>query len=709
MTLPSTKAIVRQKAVWGPKRMLAAVALVVFGFSTNSMASGHHTQPAAHAKPGVPGASVKNYKLDDELMRRATTGNPLSTSSVIVELMPGAQLPLEFKNFAQGNKLDIINGQVLQLSNGQLKKLAAYPDIFRVHDNRPLKTHNYRTSITVGAAYVNYLLGYTGAGVGVAVLDSGIATWHDDLTNKSTKLYPYGNQRVAKFVDFVNGRTLPYDDNGHGTHVGGIILGNGYDSQGAKSGIAPGASLVSLKVLDANGQGTISNIIAALNWIIANRTTYNIRVVNLSVGAPIRESYWTDPLTLAVKKVTDLGITVVAAAGNLGKNGAGQLQRGGITAPGNAPWVLTVGASSTMGTITRTDDTMAAFSSSGPTAVDFGAKPDLVAPGTGTVSLAAPGSTFYATKTPYLLAGSLSLGVMPYLALSGTSMAAPVVSGTVALMLQANPNLTPNLIKAILQYTAEEYRGYTSLRQGAGFLNTLGAVRLAKFYASNAVGSSMPIQPVWSRVVLWGNHRLKGGYLNPRANAWATNVVWGTAKTLGLDGENVLWGTACGDASCQNVVWGTNDSTGGNLVQGSNLVWGTSVDALSNVVWGTSVDENVVWGTDCGGADCENVVWGTVDAANVVWGTADGSENVLWGTSDLANVVWGTSADDDVTWGISSSDAVFPPNDAEQQPLPSVDIQFGTVPSIQTDPTADSSTGITSVTSTTTVSVGGIQ
>src|SRR5207249_10032129 len=102
----------------------------------------------------------------------------------------------------------------------------------------------------------------------------------------------------------------------------------------------------------------------------------------------------------------------------------------------------------------------------------------------------------------------------------------------------------------------EEYREYTSLRQGAGFLNTLGAVRLAQFYANNKVGSAMPIQPVWSRVVLWGNHRLKGGYLNPRANAWATNVVWGTAKTLGLDGENVLWGTACGDASCQNVVCG---------------------------------------------------------------------------------------------------------------------------------------------------------
>src|SRR6185503_5033098 len=246
-----------------------------------------------------------------------------------------------------------------------------------------------------------------------------------------------------------------------------------------------GASLVSLKVLDANGVGTISRIIAALNWIAANHATYKIKVVNMSVGAGVYESYWTDPLTLAAKALADKGITVVAAAGNLGKNAAGQLQWGGITAPGNAPWVLTVGASSTMGTDTRSDDQLGAYSSSGPTHIDFAAKPDLVAPGTGTVSLAVPGSTLYVTKAAYLLSGKLGLGSKPYLALSGTSMAAPVVSGTVALMLQANPKLTPNLIKAILQYTAQQYPGYNSLRQGAGFLNTLGAVRLAMFYKTN--------------------------------------------------------------------------------------------------------------------------------------------------------------------------------------------------------------------------------
>jgi subtilisin family serine protease len=191
------------------------------------------------------------------------------------------------------------------------------------------------------------------------VIDSGVTSWHDDLTNSSGGNYPYGNQRVTKFVDFVNGRSQPYDDNGHGSHVAGTILGNGRDSNGEKAGIAPRASLISLKVLDQNGQGTISNFIRALNWIAANAKAYNIRVVNVSIGAAIRESYWTDPLTVAAKAIADKGIAVVVAAGNFGQNADGQLQWGGITAPANAPWVITVGASSTLGTLTRADDEMA--------------------------------------------------------------------------------------------------------------------------------------------------------------------------------------------------------------------------------------------------------------------------------------------------------------------------------------------------------------
>jgi serine protease AprX len=675
---------ISHKAVWGAKAIISTTLVVLLGFASVVSAAGPHSRNARHAKPGVPGQSVKQYKLDDELTRRANR-NPQATSSVIVTLVPGAQLPPEFKKFARSLNLGIINGQVLDLPNNVLRKLEAHPNVFRIHENRPIGKDNYRTSVTVGAAAVRELLGYNGNGIGVAVIDSGIASWHDDFTNKTSKLYPYGNQRVAKFVDFVNGRALPYDDNGHGTHVSGIIAGNGYDSLGLKAGIAPGASIISLKVLDANGQGTIGNIIAALNWIAVNAQTYNIRVVNMSVGASIHESYWTDPLTLATKKVTDKGITVVAAAGNLGKNGNGAKQYGGITAPGNAPWVLTVGASSTMGTLTRLDDTMASFSSRGPTYKDFLAKPDLVAPGVGTVSLSAPGSNFFLTKTQYLLSGILG-PARSYLTLSGTSMAAPVVSGTVAVMLQANPNLTPNLIKAILQYTAQRYSGYKPLEQGAGFLNTLGAVQLARFYATHQVGARIPVQSVWSRQLIWGNHKIKGGYINPKANAWANNVIWGSAKTLGDTGDNIIWGTEC-SGGCDNIIWGTADNSGDNIIWGTsaddNIVWGTEIDG-DNIIWGTSADDNIVWGTDCGGADCDNIIWGTADLDNIIWGTADAGDNIIWGTSDGDNIIWGTSASDDVTWGSSGADTDVFNDDDTFEPVPSAAVEFG---DLTVDPT----------------------
>jgi subtilisin family serine protease len=651
-----------------------------------------HNRPARTATPGAPSARVKNYKIDDAVTKRAG-GNPLMLSRVIVTLNPGAQLPPSFKKYVRGGSLDLINGMALELPNGLIKQLAAQPEVFRIHDDRPTEAHNYRTSVTVGATVVRSTYGYKGDGVGIAVIDSGVAAWHDDLTRGSvTKLFPYGNQRVAKFVDFVNGRTLPYDDNGHGTHVAGIIAGNGYDSLGEKAGIAPNASLVSLKVLDGNGQGSISNVIAALGWVAANYQTYNLRVVNLSVGAPIRESYWTDPLTVACKRVEELGITVVTAAGNRGKNALGQLMYGGITAPGNAPWVLTVGASSTQGTLTRADDVMADYSSAGPTAVDFAAKPDLVAPGSGTISLLSAGSLFSTTKLTSLVAGGLLTGVSkPYLALSGTSMAAPVVSGTVALMLQANPTLTPNLIKAILQYTAEPYPGYNALREGAGFLNSYGAVRLAKFYADNRVGTRMPLQSTWSRRIIWGNHQIRGGYLNPRGNAWATTTVWGAARTV--NGLNIVWGTDCG-SGCDNIVWGTHDANGDNIVWGTqgddNIVWGTGGEdnivwgtlfAGDNIVWGTGSDDNIVWGTDCGGGDCDNIVWGTTDGDNIVWGTADALDNIVWGTNGVDNIVWGTSGDDNIVWGTSGDlidDVVFPDNTAAD-PLPDPSVEFGDV------------------------------
>ena len=413
------------------------------------------------------------------------------------------------------------------------RRLAIAASSQQVALDRPVEGVAERTGASIGATSIRQELGYDGTGIGVAVIDSGVTAWHDDLTGS-------GGQRVRRFVDFVNGRTTPYDDYGHGTHVAGVVAGNGFDSGGARSGIAPGADLIVLKVLDSRGGGHISDVIAALDYVVANKNALQIRVVNLSVSAAVHESYDTDPLTLAAKRAVAAGIVVVAASGNFGRDPEGDPQYGGVTAPGNAPWVLTVGASSHMGTVQRTDDTIAAFSSRGPTAVDYEAKPDLVAPGAGVESLSDPDSAFYTSKASFLLAGTVSTPYLPYLSLSGTSVAAPVVSGTVALMLEANPALTPNAVKAILQYTAQLYPGYDALTQGAGFLNAKGAVELARFFAAPP-GSPYPSSSGWGAQVIWGNQRLRGGRLAPAANAWSPAVTWGAALTPA--GKNVEWGT----------------------------------------------------------------------------------------------------------------------------------------------------------------------
>jgi subtilisin family serine protease len=282
----------------------------------------------------------------------------------------------------------------------------------------------------------------------------------------------------------------------------------------------------------------------------------------------------------------------------------------------------------------------------------------------------------YVTKAAYLLTGSLLWGEKPYLSLTGTSMASPVVAGTVALMLQANPALTPNMVKAILQYTAQWDSQYNALTQGAGFLNSYGAVQLARFFRTAQQGSKLSMPRTWSKQIIWGNHRITGGAIRPNASAFQLGTIWGAARDA--DGDNIVWGTLLKNDG-ENLVWGTADLlSADNLVwgtvrdsNGDNLVWGTSRSG-DNLVWGTlSGDDNIVWGTDCGGADCDNLVWGTsiagdnlvwgtsLSADNLVWGTAALGDNLVWGTSgDVDNLVWGTSSEDDnMTWGNSGEDA----------------------------------------------------
>jgi len=576
----------------------------------------------------VPGSqNGSTSKLDPLLQKRASQF--FGSTRVVVRGVDGVSLSqlsfiVQLTGGSVGRLLPIIGGLSATVPNLSISTIAGSSLVAHVSMDRVAAGAMERTGPTVGATAVRQEFGYDGSGVGVAIIDSGITGWHDDLTDS------LGAQRVARFVDFVNGRQSPYDDFGHGSHVAGIVAGNGFDSGGARSGIAPGAQLTVLKVLDRTGAGRISDVIAALGYVVAHRDELNIKIVNLSVATGVYESYDLDPLTLAAKAAVNAGIVVVAAAGNYGRGPNGSTEYGGITAPGNAPWVVTVGASSHMGTIDRSDDTIAAFSSRGPTAVNRTAKPDLVAPGVGIESLSDPLSAFYSTDAAYLLPGTIPTPYLPYLSLSGTSMATPVVTGTVALMLQANPALTPNAVKAILEYTAQIYPQYNALTEGAGFLNAKGAVDLARYFA--APGDAYPFSSDWSAQIIWGNRAVSGGQLMPDATGWSNSIIWG-AKTTQM-GAAAAWGVICAAADCTDPAsWTTWDTT--------------------------AASQNVVWGTTCGGDDCTTLsanglvgsmggilIWDSSDGDTVVWGTNDG-DTVVWGTNDGGDtVVWGTSCTD---------------------------------------------------------------
>ena len=231
--------------------------------------------------------------------------------------------------------------------------------------------------------------GLTGQGVTVAVIDSGIS------------LHPALSQKVIANVSLVTGDPKVTDAYGHGTHIAGIIAGNKSAATGVTTlysgGIAPGVKLVNIRVLGANGSGWTSDVIAGVEWAIANRAKYNIKVLNMSLGHPVTEPSATDPLCQAVMKATQAGIFVVVSAGNAGKAANGSPILGGITSPGNSPHAMTVGAINTKATITRSDDIMATYSSRGPTRFEHAVKPDVVAPGNKIVSLEAAGPIWRVT------------------------------------------------------------------------------------------------------------------------------------------------------------------------------------------------------------------------------------------------------------------------------------------------------------------------
>ncbi|HKP73173.1 MAG TPA: S8 family serine peptidase, partial [Pyrinomonadaceae bacterium] len=387
-----------------------------------------------------------------------------------------------------------LNASVLSLPPVAAEVLAARRDVRYVSLDRQVASTGHVTATTgtddarvqTSAGLLGLLTTTTvldGSNVGIAVLDSGIDPHHVSFRDG------LGFSRIVASRDFTGeGRT---DDlYGHGTHVASAAAGNGQVSNGAYSGVAPNANIVNLRVLGAEGTGTTSGLLAALDWVAANRTLYNIRVVNMSLGAVAVDSYANDPVCQAVRRLADSGVVVVAAAGNDGKDEYGSKIYGRIHSPGNEPSAITVGASNTYGTDWRGDDTVTTYSSRGPTrsywADDAGTrhydnlvKPDVVAPGNKVVWAEALDNRIV-TAHPELDAGVSTTPARKMMYMSGTSMATPVAAGAAALLLQANPRLTPNMVKMILMYTAQPLSGFNMFEQGAGQLNIEGAVRLAR-------------------------------------------------------------------------------------------------------------------------------------------------------------------------------------------------------------------------------------
>ncbi len=367
------------------------------------------------------------------------------------------------------SRLNIINGVAANLTAASKAALLADSNITAITPNHIVEKAGGVPSTDypdVIGADLSWDAGARGSGITVAILDTGL-TWHPGLLKTiDNKL----RNRLLAWKDFVDGSRLPVDPNGHGTHIAGIIANADKGQDGEWNGVAPGANLVAVRVLDANGVGTYEQVLKGVQWVLQNQARYKIRVLNLSLLAHVQSPYFADPLNQAVMAAWAKGIVVVVAAGNSGPEPMT------INVPGNNPYVITVGAFTDAYTPDDwSDDSITSFSAAGPTLDGF-VKPDLVAPGAHIVSTMMPNTKIARDHSANQISGS-------YFEMAGTSQAAAVVSGVSALVLSKNPKLTPDEVKYRLMQTALPWVNedgtdatYSMWQQGAGRVNAYDAV-----------------------------------------------------------------------------------------------------------------------------------------------------------------------------------------------------------------------------------------
>jgi serine protease AprX len=405
--------------------------------------------PLAKVDPGIADAAVQTPGATVRVIVKETV--PASAAAeTLVRSLGGRvthQLPI-----VEGFSARLTAGDVSALARSSAVELVWGDASVRMSSTSSYDTEGPNTAWRHSIRLTQVEGAYTGAGVTVAVLDTGVSQLPD-----------FGDRVLAR-VDLTPDQD-GFDRYGHGTHMAGIIAGNGASSAGEWRGVAPGANLVSVKVAGADGSTDVSVVIAGLQWVLANKSAYGIRILNLAFGTDSTQSYRLDPLNYAVEQVWLGGILVVTSAGNRGPSG------GSINKPGDDPYVVTVGAADLRGTSDRDDDVVAPFSSWGATPDGY-LKPDLVAPGITLVAPRTVGSTVD-LQHPQAVVGA------GYIKGTGTSQAAAVVSGVAALMFQAEPWMTPDVAKATLLGSAFKSWTYRS-GGGAGLVDAAGAVIAAR-------------------------------------------------------------------------------------------------------------------------------------------------------------------------------------------------------------------------------------
>jgi serine protease AprX len=491
--------------------------------------------PVSQAEPQ---ASREGRGTVQPQLLQLVAAQPQAILSVIVQKGPGTR-DAEARVAELGGRvtkdLGIINAFAAELPASAVPELAKADGVRRVSLDAPMviqantmmpavPTQNvYPAVIKADQAWTTSAGALQGQGIAVAVIDSGIAADHPDFLGAN------GVSRVVASVAVNPATDNTNDGYGHGTHIAGIIGGNGQASGGAFTGVAPQVNLVNVKVSDDAGNVTTSDVVAGMQWVYEHAAQYNIRVVNLSVNSSVNQSYHVDPLDAAAEILWFDKIVVVTAAGNLGKKA--------LYAPANDPFVITVGAVDDMGTPKTGDDAVAGFSAYGKT-YDGIAKPDLVAPGVNLIStLAGPDVVLAAAHANHIVGGdTLSSS---YFRMSGTSVATPVVAGAAALILQQNPNLTPDQVKYRLMRTARAFilQGGAST-MGAGYLNVYSAVYGTSTKSAN---TGTPA----SRLLWTG----------PTPLTW-TSANWGSANWGSANWGSANWGSAnWGSANWGGDFW----------------------------------------------------------------------------------------------------------------------------------------------------------